>query len=88
LFALASSNENTSSHSFSPSVLLADLEGNCFEQSYSTRQYVERTGDETGLYRPLKNDVRYYMEMGYALVDGDTIELRFSSIVNHYTENK
>ena len=78
LYLIADSNENNS-YSFSPSELYVNEDGNCFEETYSTRQMAEQYGD-----LPIEdtcNGIGHYIENGYWGVDGVIIGERWEAWV-------
>lgn len=77
LYLMASSNENTSGYSFSPSELYCDANGNCFEETYSSRQLASETG-ETALIST--GSIEHYCEFGYWNVTSVEIEKRWNTL--------
>ncbi|MFZ4504589.1 MAG: hypothetical protein ACOYM1_11630 [Methylovulum sp.] len=71
---VASSNDNNSSYSFSPSELYVDLDGNCYEETYSSRQYAEEHGGDSW---EDAGRIEAFFENGYWQVTGDEIRKRF-----------
>jgi hypothetical protein len=74
MYLIADSNENNS-YSFSPSELYVDADGNCFEETYSTRQCAEEHGGDA--LEQSVHSLGYYIENGYWNVSGSTIAERW-----------
>jgi hypothetical protein len=71
---LASSNDNNGTVSFSPSELYTTLQGDCFEETYSTRQCAEQHG--TDPWEPAGRIETFFVN-GYWNVTGAEIQQRF-----------
>lgn len=82
---LASSNDNNSSFSFSPSELWVDSDGNCFEETYSSRECAEKFGGDS--FEKAGN-VTEYFKSGYWAVSGDEIKARFYAFLSREKNRK
>ena len=71
---IASSNDNNSAYSFSPSELYVDINGDCFEETYSSRENEGDSFEDAGR-------IENYFSSGYWNVSGEEIKERFDSFL-------